>query len=55
MPHGKAFVIGIGLNLIYVGVEVFYGLMVNSSALLADAGHNASDVFGLFFDLSYSV
>jgi cobalt-zinc-cadmium efflux system protein len=49
MPHGKAFVIGIGLNLIYVGVEVFYGLMVNSSALLADAGHNASDVFGLFF------
>jgi cobalt-zinc-cadmium efflux system protein len=49
IPHGKAFAIGIGLNLIFVGVEVFYGLLANSSALLADAGHNASDVLGLAF------
>ncbi len=46
--HGRAFAIGIGLNIVFVGVEVFYGLAANSSALLADAGHNASDVLGLF-------
>lgn len=45
--YGKAFAIGIGLNVLYVAVEVFYGLAINSSALLADAGHNASDVFSL--------
>ncbi len=44
---GKAFAIGIGLNVIYVVVEVFYGLSVDSSALLADAGHNTSDVLSL--------
>jgi cobalt-zinc-cadmium efflux system protein len=49
IPHGKAFAIGIGLNLIFVAVEVFYGLLANSLALLADAGHNASDVLGLVF------
>ncbi|MFO8000804.1 MAG: cation diffusion facilitator family transporter [Marinilabilia sp.] len=48
ITHGRAFAIGIGLNLVFVGVEVFYGLLANSSALLADAGHNASDVLGLF-------
>lgn len=48
ITHGRAFAIGIGLNLVFVGVEVFYGLAANSSALLADAGHNASDVLGLF-------
>lgn len=49
IPHGKAFAIGIGLNIIFVVVEVIFGLMANSSALLADAGHNASDVLGLAF------
>ncbi|MEQ8551725.1 MAG: cation diffusion facilitator family transporter [Cyclobacteriaceae bacterium] len=44
---GKAFAIGIGLNTLYVAVEAFYGFTVNSSALLADAGHNTSDVFSL--------
>ncbi len=48
-PHGRAFAIGIVLNLFFVAVEVFYGLLANSSALLADAGHNASDVLGLAF------
>ncbi len=45
--YRKAFAIGIGLNTLYVAVEAFYGLAVNSSALLADAGHNMSDVFSL--------
>lgn len=47
--YGKAFALGIGLNLIFIVVEVIYGLIANSSALLADAGHNASDVLGLVF------
>jgi cobalt-zinc-cadmium efflux system protein len=42
-----AFGIGIGLNLAFVGVEAFYGWKINSLALLADAGHNLSDVAGL--------
>ncbi len=45
--YGKAFAIGIVLNIIYVAVEAFYGISVNSSALLADAGHNTSDVLSL--------
>ena len=47
--HGRAFAIGIGLNLAFVAVEIFFGLRANSSALLADAGHNASDVLSLVF------
>lgn len=47
--YGKAFALGIGLNVILIAVEIIYGLMANSSALLADAGHNASDVLGLVF------
>ena len=43
----RAFAIGIVLNLGFVGVEAFYGWQVNSLALLADAGHNLSDVAGL--------
>ncbi len=49
-PHadfGRAFAIGITLNLIFVAVEVVYGLKANSTALLSDAGHNLSDVLGL--------
>ena len=44
---GRAFGIGIGLNLAYVGAEAFAGLASGSMALLADAGHNLSDVLGL--------
>ncbi|WP_167604655.1 cation diffusion facilitator family transporter [Maribellus sediminis] len=47
--HGKAFAIGIALNVVFVVVEVIYGMLANSSALLADAGHNASDVLSLVF------
>jgi cobalt-zinc-cadmium efflux system protein len=42
-----AFAIGIGLNAAFVVIEAFYGWKVNSLALLADAGHNLSDVIGL--------
>ena len=43
----SAFIIGILLNVIYIIVEVVYGVIINSMALLADAGHNFSDVLGL--------
>lgn len=45
--YGKAFAIGIVLNIAFVGVELAYGLISGSLALIADAGHNLSDVFGL--------
>lgn len=44
---GRAFAIGIALNSGFVAIEAFYGWKVDSLALLADAGHNLSDVFGL--------
>lgn len=44
---GKAFAVGIALNLIFVITEAVYGYLANSLALLADAGHNLSDVLGL--------
>ncbi|MEO7786371.1 MAG: cation diffusion facilitator family transporter [Sphingomicrobium sp.] len=44
---GTAFLIGTLLNLGFVGVEALYGIWSNSIALLADAGHNLSDVLGL--------
>ncbi len=47
--YSKAFAIGIALNIAFVAIEIFYGLIANSSALLADAGHNASDVLSLIF------
>ena len=39
--------LGIGLNLTIVAVQVAAGIVANSTALLADAGHNLSDVLGL--------
>ncbi|TCU76941.1 cobalt-zinc-cadmium efflux system protein [Bradyrhizobium sp. R2.2-H] len=44
---GKAFAIGISLNTALVVAEAIYGYIGNSTALLADAGHNLSDVLGL--------
>jgi len=43
----RAFAIGIGLNIVFVAVEAIVGLRIDSVALLADAGHNLSDVLGL--------
>ena len=42
--YGRAFAIGITLNVLFVLVEVFYGWQADSLALLSDAGHNLSDV-----------
>ena len=45
--HGRAFAIGIALNLGFVLIEAAYGVWADSMALLSDAGHNLSDVLGL--------
>ena len=45
--YNAAFAIGIGLNIAFVAIEAYYGWKVDSLALLADAGHNLSDVIGL--------
>src|SRR5438552_10406271 len=45
--YGRAFAIGIAVNLAYVGGEAAAGVVSGSLALLADAGHNLSDVLGL--------
>lgn len=44
---GRAFLIGTFLNTAFVIAEVVYGTLAKSLALVADAGHNASDVLGL--------
>ena len=44
---GRAFAVGIALNVAFVLIEAGYGFWANSVALLADAGHNLSDVLGL--------
>jgi cobalt-zinc-cadmium efflux system protein len=44
---GRAFAIGIALNTAYVAAEAAWGLMANSLALIADAGHNFGDVLSL--------
>jgi cobalt-zinc-cadmium efflux system protein len=41
--HGRAFALGVALNLGFVILEAAYGLKADSLALLADAGHNLSD------------
>jgi cobalt-zinc-cadmium efflux system protein len=45
--YGRAFAIGIALNLAYVAGEAVAGIISGSLALLADAGHNLGDVLGL--------
>jgi cobalt-zinc-cadmium efflux system protein len=45
--QGRAFAIAVGLNLLIVVVQAVYGFIAHSTALLADAGHNLSDVLGL--------
>jgi cobalt-zinc-cadmium efflux system protein len=44
---GRAFAVGAGLNIAFVAAEVVAGFFTHSLALLADAGHNLSDVLGL--------
>lgn len=44
---GRAFAIGIFLNTAFVIIEAAFGFLAGSLALVADAGHNLSDVLGL--------
>ncbi|MEL7681387.1 cation diffusion facilitator family transporter [Citromicrobium bathyomarinum] len=44
---GRAFAIGVALNTVFVVVEASFGYISGSMALVADAGHNLSDVLGL--------
>jgi cobalt-zinc-cadmium efflux system protein len=44
---GRAFAVGVALNLGFVIVEAIFGILSNSVALLADAGHNVGDVLAL--------
>ena len=46
---GNAFRISITINIIFIVMEAFYGFFSNSMALVADAGHNFSDVLALVF------
>ncbi|WP_028226765.1 cation diffusion facilitator family transporter [Paraburkholderia ferrariae] len=45
--QGRAFALAVALNVTIVVVQAVYGVLAHSTALLADAGHNLSDVLGL--------
>ena len=45
--NGRAFAVGVVLNSVFVVVEAVYGYIAGSMALVADAGHNLSDVLAL--------
>ena len=51
----RAFAIGVALNTGFVAVEVVFGLIAHSLALISDAGHNLSDVLGLLLAWGASV
>ncbi|NDU91303.1 MAG: cation transporter [Ferrovum sp.] len=53
--HGRSFAFAIVLNTTFVVVEMTYGFVANSTALMADAGHNLSDVLGLLLAWGASV
>lgn len=53
--HGRAFSLAVGLNLAFVVAEVIAGLQARSMALIADAGHNLSDVLSLLLAWGASV
>ncbi|HTN15175.1 MAG TPA: cation diffusion facilitator family transporter [Sphingomonadaceae bacterium] len=52
---GRAFAIGIALNSVFVAVEAIYGFLSGSMALVADAGHNLSDVLSLLIAWAASI
>ena len=49
--YSHAFIIGVALNVSFIIIEVVFGLAADFLALLADAGHNLSDVLGLLEEL----
>jgi len=46
---GNTFKLGITINIVFIVIETMVGLLSNSMALVADAGHNFSDVLALIF------
>jgi len=53
--YGRAFAVGVSLNLVYVVVQIAFGVLANSLALLSDAVHNLGDVLGLVLAWGASV
>ncbi|WP_121115198.1 cation diffusion facilitator family transporter [Croceibacterium ferulae] len=53
--YGRAFAIGVVLNTLFVAVEAGFGIWSGSMALVADAGHNLSDVLSLIVAWAASV
>lgn len=53
--YNTAIIFGIILNISFVVIELIYGLISNSVALIADAGHNFSDVISLVLALIASL
>src|SRR5204862_4668907 len=51
----RAFAIGIAINIAIVAIELVFGILANSMALISDAGHNMSDVLGLVVGWAGSV
>lgn len=54
-PRGRGFATAVALNLAFVVAEVAAGLVSGSMALIADAGHNLSDVLSLLLAWGASV
>ena len=42
--YNRAFIVSVTLNTLFVAIEAFYGIAANSLALLANSGHDLSDV-----------
>ena len=53
--HGKAFALAVTLNAVFVVVETVASFISGSTALLADAGHNLSDVLSLLLAWGASI
>lgn len=53
--YNRSFAIGVILNIVFVIIEVSYGIFSDSLALIADAGHNLSDVLSLMLAWGASV
>lgn len=55
VSHGRAFAVGVVLNSAFVVVEATFGFLSGSMALVADAGHNLSDVLALLIAWGASI
>ena len=53
--YNREFAIGITLNIVFVVIEAVYGVLAESLALIADAGHNLSDVLSLLLAWGASI